>query len=400
MSGARPRLCLVTTSPIVVQFFLVPHLRALSQRFETTLVANSDCTYLFDSHCSDVRMTLVPVEREIAPLRDAMALARLTALFRRERFDAVITIAPKAGLLGQLAARAARVPYRCHIFQGEVWASRQGFMRALLRVTDKIVAAASSETLVVSASERAFLIGEGILAADRSMVLGRGSVCGVDTGRFAPNAASRKRIRGGLGLPDDATLLLFLGRLHRDKGVLDLVAAWTKLAINNPNLHLALVGPDEGALVARVMEMAGEIAGPDLRSQLHVADNTREPEAWLAAADILSLPSYREGFGNVIIEAGATGLPVIVSRIYGTVDAFVEGTTGLGHAPGDRDALQACIARLVGDRSLCQSFGQAGRAIAARDFQQSHVVQLYADHFYGRVTSQRKADVDHDTRPA
>jgi glycosyltransferase involved in cell wall biosynthesis len=381
MSEPRPRLCFVTTSPLVVQFFLVPHLRALSERFDTTLVANADCSQFLGPTERSVRMMTIPVERDIAPVSDMLALGRLTSLFRRERFDAVISIAPKAGLLAQVAARIAGIPYRCHIFQGEVWASRHGAMRALLRTTDRIVAGAATQTLVVSHSERAFLIGDGILRADRSTVLGRGSICGVETSRFAPDPARRDLVRQMAGIPPDALVLLFLGRLHPDKGVLDLVTAWLRLADNHPHLHLALVGPDEGGLVERVQAMVG----PNLAPRLHITGMTTHPEHWLAAADILSLPSYREGFGNVIIEAGATQLPVIVSRIYGTADAFVEGETGLGHPPGDPVALQGCIERLINEPELRRNLGREGRRIVLRDFEQTVVVQRYCDHFFNHV---------------
>lgn len=377
---SRPKLCMVTTSPIVVQFFLIPHLRLLADDFDVTLVANSDCSPLLGDLAGKVRMMVIPVEREIAPWRDFRALIQLSGLFMREQFDAVITVAPKAGLLGIAGALFARVPYRCHIFQGEVWASRRGVMRSMLRIADRFIARASSEVLVVSTSEREFLINEKILTNAGSTVLGKGSICGVDTIRFAPNSEARQRIRAQFDIPSEATVVLFLGRLHRDKGILDLVTAWTRIAGLHSQLHLAIVGPDESGLEPMIRTLAGSA----FAARLHVCGLTSAPEDWMAACDVLCLPSYREGFGNVIIEAGAAEVPVIASRIYGIEDALIENVTGLAHWPGDQQALTSCLQRLVTDSQLRRTLGKAARAMVVENFEQSRVVRGYADHFAKR----------------
>ena len=373
----RPKLCVVTTAPIVVQFFLLPHLRQLVATFDVTLVANRDCGPLLGDLSSTVRMVVVPVERQISPWNDIVAVVQLFRLFRSERFEAVVSVAPKAGLVAMLAGFMAHTRYRCHIFQGEVWASRTGLMRMILRGADKVIATTATEVLVVSASEREFLIEDGILTRERSAVLGGGSICGVDTTRFAPNPAARKRLREQFDIPETATLVLFLGRLHREKGVLDLVTAWVQIAGHDPSLHLAIIGPDEDELVPMIRTVVGSV----LASRLHFCGLTREPEIWMAASDILCLPSYREGFGNVIIEAGATEVPVIASRIYGIADALIENVTGLAHEPGDCDGLAKCLSELAGDPQRRTAFGQAARSIVIKKFEQSRVIERYADHF-------------------
>ncbi|MGH8336989.1 MAG: hypothetical protein ACRETL_09275 [Gammaproteobacteria bacterium] len=144
------KICFVTTSPLVVQFFLIPHLYELSRTFEVTLIANEDCSLLLKDAPSPIIMMVVPIERKIRLKRDIVAWSKLFYLFAAKSFDAVISVAPKAGLLTMTSAFLARQRWRCHIFQGEVWANRSGMSRFLLCSADWITARFSSEVLVVS----------------------------------------------------------------------------------------------------------------------------------------------------------------------------------------------------------------------------------------------------------
>jgi len=379
-TATLPRLCLVTTAAIVVRQFLVPHLRELTELFDVTLVANEDCSALLAHLPRPPRMAVIPIERAIHPVNDAKALLMLTRLLRRERFDVVFSVAPKAGLIGMVAAAAARVPYRTHIFLGQVWATRTGLMRHVLRGADKVIAGAATECLADSASQRDFLISEGIASPARLRILGSGSFNGVDTARFAPDPAARCDVRARLGAGEEDVLVLFLGRLQRDKGILDLVAAWNTLAAKHRDLHLVVAGPDEQEL-SPVIRSA---VPPGLAPRLHIVGETSTPEKWMAAADILSLPSYREGFGNVVIEAASTAIPSVGSRIYGLTDAIVENVTGLLHPPGDSGAIAACLARLINDKALRRTMGAAGRRRVIENFEQKAVVARYASYWAQR----------------
>lgn len=375
--NTRPKFCLVTTSPIVVRFFLLPHLRRLVLAFDVTLVVNSECDEILGDLAGSLHTVIIKVEREISPWHDCLAVAKLAALFRRERFDAVVTIAPKAGLLGGIGAFLARTPYRCHIFQGEVWASRHGIMRWMLRKADQVTATLATEVLVVSATEREFLIKEGILTAARSAVLGGGSISGVDTQRFAPSPATRHTLRAQSGIPQSAIVLLYLGRLHRDKGILDLVTAFARLAGQHPDLHLAIIGPDESGLEPSIRNLTGTA----FADRLHFHGLSTKPEAWMASSDIVCLPSYREGFPSVILEAGAAELPMLASRIYGIEDALIDNVTGLLHQPADPSDLVLKLSQLLNDPMLRVSLGKAGRKRVLEQFEQSRVVEGYATHF-------------------
>jgi glycosyltransferase involved in cell wall biosynthesis len=357
------RLCIVTTSPIIVEFFLLDHLRALRIRYDVTVVANVPDAGFLRPHGIGVAVQPLGIERRVAPFADACALWNLLRLFRQARFDAVVTLAPKAGLLGQLAARAAGVPFRCHVFMGEVWATRSGPVRLLLKSLDRLVARLATDLLVISASERDFLVHEGVADSARLRLVAKGSICGVNLERFRADATLRNAARAELKIPFSSRIVLFLGRLARDKGVLDLAEAFRRVAQDDAHAWLLFVGPDEEALAGDVLRIAGSHA-----DRIRFVGLTACPERYVAAADVLALPSYREGFGNVIIEAAAAGVPTVASRIYGISDALVDGVTGLLHAPGDKRAIAEQLARLLGDAALRSRLGDAAFQRARRDF--------------------------------
>jgi glycosyltransferase involved in cell wall biosynthesis len=188
-----------------------------------------------------------------------------------------------------------------------------------------------------------------------------------------------------LGIPLSDTVLLFVGRITRDKGVLDLARAFTTLADRRSDIHLLVVGPDEHDLTMTMRTLCSRH-----HARLHFVDYTNAPEDFMAASDILCLPSYREGFGSVIIEAAAAGLPAVASRIYGVVDAVVEGETGLLHEPADVEGIVDRLQQLISQPEVRRSLGAAARLRAARDFSQSAltsaVLQVYARLLDGVAT--------------
>jgi len=375
----KPRVCVLTTTPLVIHFFLKPHLRALAQHFDVTVACNPKNDAYLPPLDLSVRQVAVSMQRKISLLGDLVALFELYRLFRHQHFDLVVSVTPKAGLLGILAAFLAGVPRRVHIFQGEVWASKRGFMRALLKFMDYLVVKSATHVLAVSFSERQFLEEQGVTRPGQVQVLGAGSICGVDTTRFRPDTKAKAEIREQYGIPDDAVVCLFLGRLTADKGVFDLVRAYAECADSHPDLWLILVGPDEENIAPGLCALAG-----DAFVQRMVIDGfTNQPQRFIAASDFLCLPSYREGFGMVVIEAAAAGVPSIGSRIYGVSDALVEGETGVLVQPGNVGQLSAALAHLCEDGALRARLARAARLRVENEFRQDRVVARYVEFFRG-----------------
>src|SRR5206468_2884524 len=236
---------------------------------------------------------------------------------------------------------------RIHTFQGETWAARSGVLRLLLKSADRLVARLATHRLVVSRSEQEFLVAQGVLRPGRSLVLASGSISGVDVARFRADPAARGRIRKEFDLGDTDTVFLFLGRIARDKGIFDLAEAFASVAAEFPQARLLIVGPDEDGIRPLIPARAGVAA-----DKLRFGDITDAPEEAIAAADVICLPSYREAFGMVILEAAAAGIPAVASRIYGITDAIVDEETGLLHEPLNPRDLASRMKRLAGNPGL------------------------------------------------
>jgi len=376
MKPLKSKICIVVSSEMTIKAFLKKQIIALAKQYEVTLILNTGNRDFAAQNGLPVKVIPLAIERAIHPVADLLALCRLAYLFRQHRFDLIHSVTPKAGLLAMLAGKISNIPIRIHTFTGQVWATRQGFSHGLLKNMDRLLAASATHLLADSASQRQFLIDQKITQAEKLNVLADGSISGVDLMRFKPNAVSRTAIRAGLGIKDDEVLLLFLGRLNRDKGVLDLAAAYGAAAL--PKLHLLLVGPDEGGLKEEIQQRAVPCA-----ERLHFIDYTDKPESWFAAADIFCLPSYREGFGSVIIEAAACGVPAIGSNIYGISDAIKDGETGMLIQAGHHDELAAAIVQMAMQPDRRHEMGQAALKRASADFSVDRLVQAWLNYYDG-----------------
>jgi glycosyltransferase involved in cell wall biosynthesis len=381
-------LCLTLTSPFVLNAFLQGHLSRLRQSLTLAVCVNLSESDIAVAVPEGVALHDVEIRRKISPFHDAVALWKLWRLYRRHQFDAVVTVTPKAGFLGMVAARLAGIPVRVHWFTGQVWATRKGLMRAMLKRIDRATAACATDTLADSHSQKDFLVREGVVAADKISVLGQGSISGVDTARFRPDPEARQRIRAELQIPDIDPCLVYVGRMSKEKGVPDLLAAFGRLREDFADLHLIMVGPDEEELLpqARIHGIPG----------LHVVGYTSNAEAYMAAADVICLPSRREGFGSVLIEAAACGLPAVASDIYGITDAVVENETGLLHPPGNVAALVECLRRLVSSDDLRLRLRKNAYGRAVMSFEAGHVEDLFG-RFLGRLLNERVASSKPDS---
>ena len=368
--------------------FMRPHIIALSQRYDLTLVANGSPDSAGLDSLLDERVSFrrAKIARDVSILADLAALLALWKILRRERVHVVHSISPKAGLLAMMAGLLAGVPTRIHWYTGQVWATKKGLWRWILKSLDQVLAACATHLLVDSHSQRLFLVHEGVVRPERVTVLGNGSVCGVDPSRFKPDATRRVEIRNKLRIPDTAVLALYLGRLNPDKGVLELASAFVSAARQCTDLHLLLAGPDEAGMQARIEHACSAVA-----DRVHFLGYTAEPEALMAGADFFVLPSHREGFGASVIEAAACGIPAIGTRIYGLTDAIADGETGLLVPVGDIDAIADAMTTLATDRKLRLALGDQALARVRKDFRQETLTDALLSYYSSCTGSKAEA---------
>jgi len=359
-SARKLKVIRVVTASYVVPWHLANTLKRMPADFEVTVVGQGVSAYR-DTY-PNVRWVDIDLGRKVSLLSDLSALFALCRIFISIKPDIVHSIMPKAGLLTALAGFLCRVPVRMHTFTGQVWATRRGLVRWLYRAVDRLIVALNILSMTDSPSQSAFLLEHGIGHHGNALpVLSRGSLSGVDLARFHPDDGARQRVRTELGIPDGATVFLYLGRLNRDKGILDIAAAFATLG--DAEAHLVLAGPDE----ENVVPEAGGLLH-SCRHRVHVTGFVQHPEEYFAAADVFCLPSYREGFGSVVIEAAACGLPAIGTRIPGLVDAIEDGVTGMLFAAGDTAELVECMRGLSAHPEKRRQLGERAMSRAQEYF--------------------------------
>lgn len=364
----RPRLIYLVTHSISARLLLAGQLAYMrAAGFDVTVIASPgpDLDVVARREGGDV--IPVAMERAMRPAADARALVHLTAILRRLSPDVVNASTPKAGLLGMLAARALAVPVRIYLLRGLRLETEVGWRRAILGGTERLAAACAHDVVAVSASLRDGFVGAGLAPAAKVRVLGAGSSNGVDVERFAATAEVRAAaiaVRRRLGLAEGAPVIGFLGRLAKDKGIVELLDAFDRVRARRPETRLVLVSADladedtPAEVAARVARTAGVIVVPRV-------DDVRP---YLVAMDVLGFPSHREGFPNVVLEAAALAVPAVGYPVTGVRDAIVDGVTGRLVATRDAAALADALASYLDDPVRRAADGAAARARAVAEF--------------------------------
>jgi len=374
----KKKLCFVATLDLSVKVFLTLHMRLLQDEYDLRVIVNTENPRFLEPF--NIRAEIIPlrIERSISPLNDLKSLIELFGIFRREKFNIVHSIMPKSGLLSMMAGLFARIPVRIHTFTGQVWKNDTGLKRTVFKYADKVIAGCATRILVDSPSQREFIIGEGIVSRKKSSVIGSGSMCGVDMERFSFDGRVRNEIRNEYGIADNDIVFFYLGRVKKDKGILDLARAFSALKKRFPNVRLFIAGPDEENILDEVMEICAGCS-----DRVHIVGFVDTPEKYLSAADVFCLPSYREGFGLVIAEAAAIGIPSIGSRIYGITDIIVDGETGYLFESGAHHDLMQKMIRFVEEPSLIKMMGEKARLNVLDKFTKEKITSAMINYYKG-----------------
>ncbi len=367
------KLVNLTAVPITQLLFLRGQIRYMQSRgFEIHCVSSPGKELDELAERDNVTVHPLPMARKIKPLSDLVAVWRLMRLFRRLKPTIVHLSTPKAALLGALASALAGVPIRLFLIRGSITKNSKGLRKRLFRFFERLTVKLAHYSISVSPSLLKYVRSEGIVNHDQGKVLLHGSSNGVDGELFNPDReslASEARTLGSrLGLPgrkNGRMVISYIGRLAADKGITELHQAWQTLKIDFPNLHLLLVGPLESE-----DPVSKEIVSAlESDERVHMTGLVVETAPYYALSDVVVLPTHREGFSNVLLEAGAMRVPAVASRVAGCVDAIVDGVTGTLVPPRDSQTLADAIREYLQDPGLRARHGQAGRERVLKDFQ-------------------------------
>lgn len=355
----------------MVRYFLLNHISSFSKKFDVAVLSNyEEQSDILDVLPDNVLQINIPIIRDINLYEDIKALILLMLFFYRKKPLAVYSISPKGGVLSMVAAYFTRVPIRMHTFTGQVWVNKKGLIKWLLMFVDKVTSFAATTVFVDSKSQCDFIIQNRIVCKEKTIVLADGSISGVDFNRFYPAPTIREQVRAKMSTSQSSIIFLFVGRLKKDKGVFELINAFTKVSNQIDDSMLWFIGDDEDGIQNEL-----EFLAQSRRCVVKFIPYTTEPEKYMQSADVFCLPSYREGFGSTIIEAAACGIPSIGTKIYGLTDAIVSDETGILVEKRDVKELSVAMLELASDYQLRMKMGAAARERAVDKFDANLVSQ-------------------------
>ncbi|MDC8000255.1 glycosyltransferase family 4 protein [Aequorivita todarodis] len=368
----KPKLIRITTVPISLEKLLDGQLAYLNKFFNVTAVSGNGPSLEEVKEREKVRVVALEMERKINPVKDILSLFQLIRFFQKEKPDIVHSITPKAGLLSMTAAYFTGVPIRIHTFTGLIFPTKKGILKKVLITMDKILCVFATNIYPEGQGVKQDLLKYNITKKPLK-VLANGNINGIDTAYFDPSLYSdndKTLLKTKWGIPQDNFLFVFVGRLVKDKGINELIAAFSKLSILNNKVSLLLVGPFENDLDPLLPSTLKTI---ESHSRIYSAGYQNDVRPFFAIADALVFPSYREGFPNVVMQAGAMGLPAIVTDINGCNEIIDHHVNGLIVAPKNEEELKAAMELLVMDTTLYSSLKSTSRQIIVEKYNRQEV---------------------------
>lgn len=377
-----PKIIYIVTSSISIGL-MRGQLNFLGESgFEVTVISSPGKELNVIEHAENVSIHPVKMAREISLFQDLFSLIHLIFVLIKIRPQLINVGTPKAGLLGSIAGWITRVPIRIYTLHGLRLETTRGVKRFILRLTEKIACACSHKVLCVSHSLRDKVVELGIVNKDKAIILGSGSNNGLNTNRFKSTTLLRNNIRflrKELNIRKNEPIIGFVGRMTKDKGLNELIHAFNILKETIPRLRLLLIGDFEQS----------DMPSAEVISQIQQDPNIiftgfiHDPIPYYYLMDIFVFPTYREGLGNVSLEAAAAGKPVITTNATGAIDTVIDGETGyivpVGHVP----ELANRIRELLHNPSMCKQLGINGRKRIVKEFRAEEVWQklksLYHD---------------------
>lgn len=360
------------TISMSLNVLLKGQLNFLNRYYDVTAISGSDDFLLELKQREGVEVFDIEMQRQIAPIEDLKSLWKLYKYFAKEKPLIVHSITPKAGLLTMMAAKMAGVPIRMHTFTGLIFPSRTGLIQKVLINMDKLLCYCATNIYPEGKGVRADLIQYKITKKPLK-ILANGNVNGIDKDYFDPELYSSEdkiQLRNELGILENDFVFIFVGRLVRDKGINELIAAFLKLQSNSKKVKLLLVGPFENDLDPLNTETIKAIQECNTIITVGFQEDVRP---YFAISNVLVFPSYREGFPNVVLQAGAMGLPSIVTNINGSNEIIIEGQNGTIIPVKNESAIYNAMIKLSSDKDYYSVLKTNARKMITSRYEQQMV---------------------------
>jgi glycosyltransferase involved in cell wall biosynthesis len=368
------KLIRITTVPVSLVVLLRGQLQFMSQYYEVLAVSSKGAELDLLEKQSGLRISGVNMTRKITPFKDLAALWNLYRLLKREKPEMVHTHTPKAGLLGMLAAQLAGVPVRLHTVAGMPLLERQGLIRKVLEIAEKLTYMCATRVYPNSQAMRQLIESHKYCSPQKLKVIGNGSSNGIDTSVFDPQlftVQTKYDTRQSMGISADDMVYCFVGRMVADKGVKELVEAFVKISQHNHSAKLLLIGPFENDLDPLNNSTLDKILK---HPSIIWRDFQADVRPYLSISDIFVFPSYREGFPNVVMQAGAMNLPCIVTNINGSNEIIHQEKNGIIVPVKNSRALQNAMEQLTHNPALRKKLSTNARQMIVSRYDQHYVM--------------------------
>ncbi|WP_419211079.1 glycosyltransferase family 4 protein [Maribacter sp. X9] len=385
----KKKIIRVTTVASSLKILLKGQLAYMNQFYEIVGVASNDPMLDEVTKQEGIRTLGIEMTRQITPLKDLKAVWQLYRLFRREKPAIVHTHTPKAGTLGMLAALLANVPHRLHTIAGLPLMEATGKKRTLLNVVEKFTYACATKVYPNSKGLDDFVKQEGFTSQKKLKVIGEGSSNGIDITHFDPALFTEKdktELREVLKLPQSERVLIYLGRIVADKGIHELIDAFENIAKQFDNVTLLIAGSPEKHLDPIAPRTEEILNG---HPKIKVLGWINDVRPYLAISEAMIFPSYREGFPNVVMQAGAMGVPVIASDINGSNEIIIPGKNGAIVPVKNAQRLEQAIAAFLEGKESTYSSANCRQMIIDR-YDQKRIWQLLREEYENLLSKTEK----------
>jgi len=375
------KLIRITSVPISLKILLKGQLKYFNQFFEVSAISSPGEELLEVQKSEGVKVLPVNITRRISPVQDIISLYRLIVIFKKEKPNIVHTHTPKAGTIGMIAAWLCKIPVRMHTVAGLPLLETTGIKRQLLSIVEKITYACATGVYPNSNILKTIILQNKYCREYKLKVIGNGSSNGIDTSYFSClqiDSVMLMELKNKVSIKSDDFVFIFIGRLVKDKGINELAKAFVKVQQQYPAVKLLLVGNLESDLDPLSLETIKIIT---THPSIILAGYQNDVRPWLAISNALVFPSYREGFPNVVLQAGSMGLPSIVTDINGCSEIIIDGHNGIIIPPKRVDALHKAMINIVEDTKLRIHLAENARERIVTLYEQQYLWSLIKEEY-------------------